>query len=115
MRLADVVQRLEGRARDAEAMDSTARIADVLRAVLRDLEQVDLSGLQPRYVASHEAARMLGMKPKTIANWCNAGRFSGAIKSSGRAGKWLIPAAEVYKAMDAVSRHPTRPRLWRRE
>ncbi len=41
------------------------------------------------------AARLLGVAPKTVASWCTQGRFPGARKTGGAAGKWTIPADAV--------------------
>jgi hypothetical protein len=44
-----------------------------------------------------QAARILGVSPKTVAHWCVAGRFPGARKTgTGQGGKWTIPAAALH-------------------
>jgi hypothetical protein len=44
-----------------------------------------------------QAARILGVSPKTVAHWCVAGRFAGAAKTgTAKGGKWTIPAAAVH-------------------
>ena len=66
--------------------------ADVIYAqLLAELAECD-GHTVPMSYNSAQAARVLGVSPKTIAHWCHAGRFPGAQRSSHRGGTWIIPA-----------------------
>lgn len=71
-----------------------------LLALLATDPGVTLSG---RY-DTDQAARVLGVSPKTVAHWCVARRFPSATKTgTGAGGKWTIPAAEVHHLAGPVS------------
>ena len=109
MRIAEYQERLELRVRDAEQMNASAPVADVLRAVLRELSEIHASSHLGRMLNTRQVAEILGVKPKTIANWAAAGRFAGAKKTSGVKGNWSIPVEEVKRANERP-----RQKLWRR-
>ena len=111
MTLADLLANLDRRCNDAKRVHATAPVADVLRVVIHELEQVNTERPFGRLLDSREAARVLGLKPKTVANHCAAGQFPGARKTStGKGGRWRIPAVEVYEA--AGHTPSLGPRLW---
>lgn len=110
MRIAEYRERLECRVRDAEQINATAPVANVLRVVIRELSVIDASTYPGRIVNTLEAAELLGVKPKTVANWAASGRFPGASKTSGSNGNWTIPLEEVSKAGNRK-----RPKLWKPE
>jgi len=53
-------------------------------------------------VSVAEAARILGMSPRTIEYQCSTGQFKSAIKPGGRPrSKWMISRAEVLARLSA--------------
>lgn len=44
----------------------------------------------PSTYTAIEAAKILRVKPYTVADWCNRGRFAGATKGDGFL-SWVIP------------------------
>ena len=107
MTVAEFRQLLERRVADADAMNSEAPVGDVLRVVLSELTELDVSSLPGHMLDTRQVASVLGLKPKTIANWAAEGRFQGAEKTSGRKGKWVIPAEAVGNAKEHQRR-----KLW---
>ncbi len=100
MTLADLLRVLERRKADAERVQASAPLATVYAEMLDLLRQVDGTQRLTGYVNTREAARMLGVKPKTVTHWCEKGRFPGARKSGlNGGGIWLIPASEVYACL----------------
>ena len=70
-------------------------LAAVYKAVLADLRVLEREGAPVSY-NTNDAARACGVAPKTIAHWCEAGRFPQAFKTSeGRGGQWVIPAGDI--------------------
>ena len=58
-----------------------------------------------------DAAKVLGVLPKTVAHWCEAGKLPDAQKTSpGKGGRWRIPAVSVYRLGTPA---PRAPRLWK--
>ncbi len=98
MTLAELEERLQRRIVEADEMNSEARVGDVLRVVLSELTELDVSSVPGHMLDTRQAASVLGVKPKTIANWAAEGRFQGAEKTSGKKGKWIIPAEAVGNA-----------------
>jgi Helix-turn-helix domain len=43
-----------------------------------------------------QAALLLGVDPRTVANWCRKHRIDGTQTPTGH---WLVPASEVRRAM----------------
>jgi hypothetical protein len=110
--LADLVRDLERRRAEAERVQATAPLATVYGEMLDLLRQVDGTERLTGYVNTHEAARMLGLAPKTVMNWCRQGRIIGAMKTSGsNGGVWRVPVASIGRINDS---HET-SRLWRAE
>ena len=72
-----------------------APAAEVYRQFARELEELTGIEAAPIYVDTDQAAATLAVSPKTVANWCNAGRFPGARKTGGRGGKWTIPVQAI--------------------
>lgn len=107
MTLADLRERLERRAREAERVNATAPVAAVVRDILSELADVSVSTISGCRLNTEQTAKILGVKPKTIAHWAARGRFLGAFKTSGRQGKWTIP-------IEAIKQTPKsgRPKLW---
>ena len=95
MTLPELLQDLERRAREAETIGASAPLAAVYRLVMGELRRLDAADVAVSYDANG-AARLLGVSPKTVANWCAAGKFEGARKTGGAGGgKWVIPATAV--------------------
>jgi Helix-turn-helix domain len=93
--LPELLQDLERRAREAEAIGASAPLATVYRQLVGDLRQLDAADVAVSYDANG-AAHLLGVSPKTVANWCAAGKFAGARKTGGAGGgKWVVPATAV--------------------
>ena len=70
---------------------------DLCERVITDARQIEVEAatLEECY-DTHQAAKFLGRKSKTIANMCAEGVFPGATKSSpGKGGKWLIPGCDI--------------------
>lgn len=79
-----------------------APVAEVYRQFARELMGLDGVGDEPLYVDTNRAALMLGVSPKTVANWCSAGRFEGARKTGeGHGGKWVIPLTAIRQYLGA--------------
>ncbi len=114
MNLSDVVAELERRRADAARYQATAPVATVLRDLIEELKRLDGIPSAERYMDSDEATEVLPVDKRTVARWCKQGRFSGARKSAGARGKWLIPASQVYQvAADKNTRSKSRgPKLW---
>ncbi len=112
MNLSELVVEFERRRADAVRHNSTAPVAGVYGAVLEDLRRLDGVQVAGRFLSSKEAADILGVHPRTIARWCNAGRFARARKTSDDTGDWRIPAAEIYTEFGARHTPPSRPKLW---
>ena len=72
-----------------------APAAEVYLQFARELEE--LTGIEAAaiYMDTDQAAPALAVSPKTVANWCHAGRFPGARKTGGRGGKWTIPVQAI--------------------
>ena len=77
-----------------------APAGEVYRRFARELEE--LTGIEAvaLYMDTDQAAAALAVSPKTVANWCHAGRFQGARKTGGRGGKWTIPATAIRQHQD---------------
>ena len=112
MTLAELMARYEERARVAKVHQSTAPVSAIYRVILDDLSAIDGFEMAGRWMTSGEASKILGVSPKTIRKWCNAGRFPSACKTSGDEGEWRIPTHEVYADGRREKAAPT-PRLWR--
>ncbi len=70
-------------------------LADVYKAVLADLRTLERDGARVSYNTA-EAARACGVTAKTIAHWCELGRFPNGFKTSpGKGGQWVVPAGDV--------------------
>lgn len=114
MTLAELVAELERQRAEAATRAYLAPVARVLDEVLAAVRRVDEMPTAARLVSTREAGQFLGLAPKTVARWCAAGRFPGAVKTNGRRGDWRIPLAVVYQvAGRARSAAPTEVRLWR--
>ncbi len=69
-------------------------VSDEVLQDLRALEAVQPLG---RGYSTEAAARILGVSAKTVAQWCQAGRFPAASKTgNARGGKWVIPATTLH-------------------
>lgn len=75
-----------------------------LREALEDAPAVPAEDTNPDRLDTEAAARRLGVKPKTVANWCAAGRFSGAMKTGAARGKWTIPVDAVEAWLNGQQR-----------
>ncbi len=103
----ELLDDLERRRRDAEAMGSTAYVSDVLASAIRDIRQLDVGTGRRRLMKPAEVARQFAVTPPTVARWCRDGRFPGARKLDGgteaaeqtKQGRWRIPSDEVDKAL----------------
>ena len=113
MNLLELVTEFERRCASALRDGSTAQVAQVYKAVIEDLRRVNGVQAADRFLDSKEAAEILGVHPRTVARWCNTGKFLGAWKTS-RKGEWRIPSAEVYRISDrSRDRTAPRPKLWK--
>ena len=112
MRLAELCDEYERRASEAAAVQASAPLADVYRAVIADLRTVSTVESRPHgLLSSAEAAKVLGVLPKTVAHMCESGRLADAQKTSpGKGGRWRIPAVSVYRLRTPA---PAAPRLWK--
>ena len=77
-----------------------APAAEVYQQFARELEELTGIEAAPIYMDTDQAAAALAVSPKTVANWCHAGRFPGASKTGGRGGKWTIPATAIRQHQD---------------
>ncbi len=112
MRLAEILDEYERRASEAAQVKASAPLADVYRAVIADLRTVS-TDTRPHdgLLSTGDAAKVLGVLPKTVAHWCEAGKLADAQKTSpGKGGRWLIPAVSVYRLGTPA---PRAPRLWK--
>ena len=101
MTLAELRQKYDRLARDLPP--GTLVPAEAMYAqLLRELAECDGHAVPMSY-NSVQAARLLGIKSKTVAHWCHAGRFPGARRSSQRGGTWIIPAQAVRDYLSANS------------
>lgn len=115
MKLGELLTRYEARAREADALGSTAPVSRMYRAVIEELRQVDGIGAAGRWMDTAEAADALAVSTKTVRRWITDGRFPSARKTS-EDGEWRIPALEVYAgAADGRREGTTTPKLWRAE
>ena len=70
-------------------------LAEIYKAVMIDLRTLEREGALVSYNTA-EAARACGVTAKTIAHWCELGRFPNAFKTSqGKGGQWVVPAGDV--------------------
>lgn len=67
--------------------------------LLRAIADAEPVGELPERIDTERAASMLGVTPKTVANWCAAGKFAGAQKTGSARGKWTIPRDAVRAAV----------------
>ena len=74
---------------------ATVPMEAVCNEILSDLIALDDMGAPLERIDTDAAAGMLGVSPKTVAHWCAAGRFPGALKTGASKGKWVIPTADV--------------------
>jgi hypothetical protein len=82
--------------------------AEVYRLFAGELTQLTDIEATPMSVDTGEAARMIGVASKTVANWCAAGTFPGARKTGGRGGKWIVPVVDVQAYLAANDRTESR-------
>ena len=78
-------------------------LVELYEAVVVDLRTLEREGARVSYNTA-EAARACGVTAKTIAHWCELGRFPNGFKTSpGKGGQWVIPASDVdaYHAQKA--------------
>lgn len=95
MTRAELLRKYE-RLADGLVPGTLAPVADVYRQFSRELLELEAAGEGPSYVDTERAALMLGVSPKTVANWCTARRFEYARKTGeGRGGKWVIPVRAI--------------------
>ena len=114
MRLVELMDRYEERARVAKLQQSTAPVAKVYRMVLDELAEVDGFESMGQWMNSGSAAGVLDVSAKTVRKWCNEGRFPSAYKTSGDEGEWRIPTHEVYiNAGGSNAKVASVPKLWR--
>ena len=112
MTLEELTAQLREEEQRAEDEDATVKLAPVLRRLVGYLDLVDGQGMPPTMADCNTAAFRLGVTPTTVARWAKAGRFDGAVKTSGKAGEWRIPLASVT----LVRAQPkTTKKLWRPE
>ncbi len=111
MRLAEVIAEYGRRRIEAERIGATApSLAKVYDVFIDDLNGIDGEGTPPTMVDCNTAAFHLGVTATTVARWTKAGRFDGAVKTSGKAGEWRIPLGSVT----LVKAQPkTTKKLWR--
>ena len=70
-------------------------LVELYKAVVADLRTLEREGAPVSYNTA-EAARACGVTAKTIAHWCELGRFPNGFKTSqGKGGQWVIPAGDV--------------------
>lgn len=112
MRLAEILDEYERRASEAAAVQASAPLADVYRVVIADLRTVSMDeSPHDGLLSTADAAKVLGVLPKTVAHWCEAGKLPDAQKTSpGKGGRWRIPAVSVYRLGTPA---PRAPRLWK--
>jgi hypothetical protein len=104
MTLPELLAMLERRAEEAEEGHYTAPVDRILRQVIGELRGLEVADVAVSYDCDG-AARLLGVKPKTVAHWCHAGKFPGARKTGqSGGGKWIIPAPDVraYQNQEAA-------------
>lgn len=110
---AELLEEYERRRAEAARVGSTAPLAKVYSLVLEELRALDGRPEHGRMMSTGEAAEVLGVSCKTVRRWIDAGRFPGAVKTSGEAGEWRIPAEQVYQAAGAPAESASGvPRLW---
>jgi hypothetical protein len=106
--LAELCEQLDRRAREAEQIGATAPVARVLRMVLGQLADLREESVPNGMINTRHAAALLGVKSKTVANWCSRGKIEGAQKTSDDGkGRWVIPADSIPGV-----KKPGRPKLW---
>ena len=116
MTIEELEREWERRREDARRCGYTAPVANVYAVALEDLRSLDGNLSPDRMMKTTEAARILGVAPKTIASWAADGRFAGARKTSS-SGEWRLPSRAVY---DFAGSPPNKgataiPKLWREE
>ena len=106
MTIAEYRKQLERRIADADAMNATAPVADVLRAVLRELSELVSVGVLGGRLTTEQVGTALGVKPKTVAHWAASGRFPGASKTPGKKGRWTIPSDAILSESANARKRP---------
>jgi excisionase family DNA binding protein len=103
MTVAELIERYETLANEAEAVHSTAPLEAVYRRIADELKALGYDVVGPgKLLTTREAARYLGLKPATVRKRCRAGRYPGARLTSGDTGDWRIPLSDI--------RNPVKPR-----
>ena len=108
---AQLIRQYERLRLDAERVGATAPLAQVYAAFIEELRSVGGIERVACMMTTTEAASELGVKPKTVANWCADGRFPGAKRTSPKRGRWRIPSRDVYAFFGEKDRSRP-PRLW---
>lgn len=96
MELPDLIDKYQQMKAQAEQLSSHGSLAELCGMVLADVADLNVPMFE-RLMKVEEVASVLGMKPKTIRQWCRDGKFKGAFKTSEQAGDWRIPASAVYE------------------
>ena len=96
MELPDLIEKYQEMQAQAERLSSHGSLAAFCRMVLADVADLNVPMLE-RSMKVEEAAKVLGVKPKTIRAWCRDEKFKGAFKTGKLAGDWRIPASAVYE------------------
>jgi integrase len=87
--LPELLATLERRADEAEEGHYTAPVDRILRQVIIELQGLEVADVAVSYDCDG-ASRLLGVKSKTVANWCKADKFPGARKTGGSVGWWQV-------------------------
>lgn len=96
MELPDLIDKYQQMKAQAEQLGNLGSLAAFCGMVLADVEDLNVPMLE-RSMKVEEAAKVLGVKPKTIRTWCRDGKFKGAFKTGKLAGDWRIPASAIYE------------------
>ena len=111
MTITELIRQYERLGLEADRVGALAQLARVYASFVEELRSVSSVEGFDRMMSTMEAASALGVKPKTIANWCADGRFPGAKKTSPKRGRWKIPSGDVY-AFFGKKNGSSPPRLW---
>ena len=93
----DELMRVYQRRLDDAVPGELVPVEAAFRRLLGELALVEQgSGIVATYINTAQAARRLGLTSKTVANYCEQGKFAGARKSGDNGGgRWMIPVSAL--------------------
>ena len=102
--VSELITEYERRRGEAEQIEASAPVAKIYAQVLGELRGLEAGDIPDRMMSTEEASRLLGIGRAAVAKRCACGELEGAQKTSGKRGRWRIPARSVYAALGVTSK-----------